>query len=143
MHQSLFLSILIFFSACSSVTPVAVDSDKYSHQVKFKGESLALIAGWYTGDTKNWEQLAKVNNLENPKKIEIGQVLLIPNAMLTRFEPLPESIIETKKPKAKSATLKTTSKTSRAKFNFEDKLKKLESEKSLGLAIPGRQKAGG
>ena len=112
---------------------VKISTDKYYHQVKFQGETLSIIAGWYTGSTKNWEKIAQENNLNAPYTIELGQVLKIPNVMLNRFEPLPEQMIERKTylpeklDQIKRASLKRVSKN----LELEKKLKKLEIEKSL------------
>ena len=51
-----------------------------SHTVK-KGESLSLIAKHYYGDLMKYKQIFEANRdqLDNPDKIEVGQVLTIPN----------------------------------------------------------------
>jgi len=51
-----------------------------THTVK-KGESLSLIAKHYYGDLMKYKQIFEANRdqLDNPDKIEVGQVLTIPN----------------------------------------------------------------
>ncbi len=51
-----------------------------THTVK-KGESLSLIAKHYYDDLKKYKQIYEANRdqLDNPDKIEVGQVLTIPN----------------------------------------------------------------
>ena len=31
------------------------------HKVRYPGESVSIIAGWYTGEIDNWKVLAEVN----------------------------------------------------------------------------------
>jgi hypothetical protein len=64
----------------------------YQHTVRWPGESLSLIARWYTGSSKNWRKLAKVNPSINPNRIRKGNVILIPSALLKTKEPLPQKI---------------------------------------------------
>ena len=152
------LCCVAFLYSCSRATQNSQEefilSDSYSHIVKYKGETLATIAGWYTGKTKNWEQLAKINKLQDPGKIEIGQKIFVPNSILKRFNPLPEEMIvrktyikETKivavKPvkqplpdaSYKRASLEISkppvSKYARGKLSLEESLRKMEQEKSL------------
>lgn len=54
-------------------------SSEIIHIVK-KGETLSIIAGYY-GTT--WQELAKINNLDNPNLILIGQKLIIRKATST------------------------------------------------------------
>lgn len=51
-----------------------------THTVK-KGESLSLISKHYYGDLMKYKQIYEANRdqLDNPDKIEVGQVLTIPN----------------------------------------------------------------
>lgn len=154
--QSLLISSLIFLASCAATKtePVVefIMPDSYCHIVKYQGETLSTIAGWYTGNTKNWEKLAELNKLTEPGKIEIGQKIFVPNSMLTRYSSLPEEMIVRKsylktqtvlskvEPKSKAnaiqykrASLKINKST---KKNFlEESLKKLEQEKSLDKLI--------
>ena len=65
-------------------------SNTYKHTVRWPGESLSLIAAWYTGSPKNWRQLAKANPRLNPNRIIGGNVILIPSALLKTPVPLPQ-----------------------------------------------------
>jgi len=62
----------------------------YKHTVRWPGESLSLIASWYTGASQNWRKLAKVNPRLNPNRIKAGNVIRIPSAMLKTRVPLPQ-----------------------------------------------------
>jgi hypothetical protein len=64
----------------------------YKHTVRWAGESLSLIAKWYTGSFKNWRRLAKANPRINPNLIKSGQVILIPDALMKTRQPLPHKV---------------------------------------------------
>jgi len=64
----------------------------YRHTVRWPGESMSLIARWYTGSSKNWRKLAKANPRLNPNRIRKGNVILIPPAMMKTREPLPQKV---------------------------------------------------
>ena len=64
----------------------------YRHTVRWPGESMSLIARWYTGSSKNWRKLAKANPRINPNRIKKGNVIVIPTKMLKTREPLPQKV---------------------------------------------------
>ena len=64
--------------------------DYYKHTVRWPGESLSLIASWYTGSSENWRKLAKVNPRLKPNRIKGGDVIMIPSALLKTRVPLPQ-----------------------------------------------------
>ncbi len=64
----------------------------YKHTVRWPGESLSLIASWYTGSSKNWQKLAKANPGLNPNRIKGGHVILIPSSLLKTRAPLPQKV---------------------------------------------------
>jgi hypothetical protein len=64
----------------------------YRHTVRWPGESMSLIAKWYTGSAKNWRKLAKANPRINPNRIKKGNIIAIPPALLKTKEPLPQKI---------------------------------------------------
>ena len=43
-----------------------------------KGDSLSKIAKLLYGDSKKYKEIAMANNITNPNKIRVGQVLVIP-----------------------------------------------------------------
>ncbi len=47
-----------------------------------KGDTLSKIAKSYTGNALRYNELAKLNGIENPDKIEIGQDIIIPKQFL-------------------------------------------------------------
>lgn len=64
----------------------------YRHTVRWPGESMSLIARWYTGSSRNWRKLAKANPRINPNRIKKGNVILIPAKLLKTKEPLPQKL---------------------------------------------------
>ena len=66
--------------------------DQYKHTVRWPGESLSLIASWYTGTPKNWRNLAKANPRLNPNRIKGGNVILIPLPLLKTRVLLPQKV---------------------------------------------------
>jgi hypothetical protein len=64
----------------------------FEHTVRWRGESLSLIARWYTGHFENWKALAQANPNLNPNRIMVGNVIYIPQAMMNTREPLPRKV---------------------------------------------------
>lgn len=64
------------------------------HTVQWPGESLSIIAKWYTGAAENWKALAAHNNLQNPDRIEIGDHILIPESLIVKPETMPRSFVD-------------------------------------------------
>lgn len=75
----------------------------YVHTVKWRGESVSIIAGWYTGDIQNWRVLAEHNPDINPNRIFEGNKIRIPENMMKTKAPMPKEYVDgfyTKGPKA-------------------------------------------
>jgi hypothetical protein len=64
----------------------------FMHTVHWPGETLSLIAKWYTGEYRNWKKLADHNPEINPKRIVIGQEIFIPIHLLRTREALPQKV---------------------------------------------------
>jgi len=71
---------------------IANGQEYYEHRVRWPGESLSLIARWYTGSSKNWKILAKANPAINPNRIKGGDSIAIPTDILKTRKPLPQKI---------------------------------------------------
>jgi hypothetical protein len=54
----------------------------FTHTVKWTGESLSIIAAWYTGELENWKLLALANPELNPNLIRIGDEIRIPESLM-------------------------------------------------------------
>jgi hypothetical protein len=82
----------------------------YIHTVKWHGESLSIIAKWYTGNLKNWEALAQANPNLTPSRLFIDNRIRIPEKLLKTREPMSQQFVASfyTKPKRKSLPPKTT-----------------------------------
>jgi hypothetical protein len=66
--------------------------DYFEHKVRWPGESLSLIAKWYTGRLENWKALARANPNLNPNRILLGNDIYIPLEMMKTKKPLPRKV---------------------------------------------------
>ena len=78
-----------------------VPSGYYVHTVELPGESLSIIAKWFTGDLKNWEALAKYNPAINPNRIFLGDKIKIPRHLIIRHDRMTLEFIEESQPKSR------------------------------------------
>ena len=65
----------------------------YLHKVRWPEETYSHIAKWYTGTVNNWKAIAKANPELDPKNIDIGDTISIPEALLTSRKPMPHSFV--------------------------------------------------
>jgi hypothetical protein len=63
------------------------------HTVTYEGETLSIIAKWYTGDLNNWQDLAAANPDIDPNRIFIGNEIVIPEELLLTRDPMPQYFI--------------------------------------------------
>jgi len=98
-------------TAAEQPAPVAY----FTHTVTLRGESLSIIAKWYTGDLKNWEVLAQHNPTLNPNRIFKGDKIRIPRNMLAREDAMTQAFVDESQPhaKRKSATGRQAEKTAK------------------------------
>jgi hypothetical protein len=73
----------------------------YIHRVKWDGETLSIIAGWYTGDIENWKALAKANPELNPSRIYVGDKIRLPERLMKTRKRMPLEYLEGFLPKPK------------------------------------------
>ncbi|MHB1011820.1 MAG: LysM peptidoglycan-binding domain-containing protein [Desulfobacteria bacterium] len=73
----------------------------FVHKVRYPGESVSIIAGWYTGEIDNWKVLAEVNPEINPNVIHEGMKINIPESMLKTREPMTREYVDGFYPKTK------------------------------------------
>jgi len=64
------------------------------HTVKWRGETLSMIAAWYTGKSTNWKAVAEVNPDIKPSRIFEGNVVRIPEAMVKTRDPMPKGYVD-------------------------------------------------
>jgi LysM domain len=70
----------------------------FEHKVQWTGESLSLIAKWYTGQYANWKALAQANPGLNPDRIDIGNIICIPPEIMTTKKLLPYKMVAKVRP---------------------------------------------
>lgn len=80
-------------SALEIPAPATPEPRFYLHKVRWPEETLSHIAKWYTGSVKNWKAIAKVNPELDPKKIDTGDTISIPEDLLTSRKPMPLSFM--------------------------------------------------
>ncbi len=129
-----FILICIAFFSCAkrNVPTASVPEPKvenyFLHTVKYPGETLAMIAEWYTGSSSNWKIIAKENPNLNPNLIKIGESIKIPRNIVKKFDPLPKSAI-VKTPVQKSPSRESVSKVSETSNQMQPK--KIGEEQAL------------
>jgi len=106
---------LLFSNGCaknSPMAPILPQSQKqakdpaapFAHTVQWPGETLSLIAKWYTGKISNWQAIAKANPDMDPLRIKIGMKIIIPAELITTRSAMPRDFIpKPKKPKSQEA----------------------------------------
>lgn len=73
--------------------PPIPDPRFYVHRVRWKGETLFIIAKWYTGSGKNWKALSKANPKLNPNLMIINDNIFIPEGIVKYRKPMPLSFL--------------------------------------------------
>lgn len=81
----------------------------FKHTVRWQGESLSLIARWYTGSSNNWRMLARANPNLNPNRIKSGNCIFIPPGALITRNPLPQKVAARYTPTYFAHTVKVSS----------------------------------
>ena len=76
----------------------------FTHKIKWPGENLVLIARWYTGSAKNWTRLVAFNPGIDPRRIEIGDSVLISEHLLKTREPMPIDFLSSSTGKKKESS---------------------------------------
>ncbi|MGD2126787.1 MAG: LysM peptidoglycan-binding domain-containing protein [Desulfobacteraceae bacterium] len=90
------LSLLVIFTGCAYVgekLDTLRKADYYEHTVQWPGESLSVIAKWYTGNLENWKAIAQANPELDPRRITIGTKVRIPENLIKNKEPMPKDFV--------------------------------------------------
>ena len=70
----------------------------FTHTVKWGGETLFIIAAWYTGDRDNWRALAQAMTRENPNvsihRIRVGNKIPVPESLMKVRDPMPKDFVD-------------------------------------------------
>ncbi len=100
----------------------------FAHKVRWEGETLSLIAEWYTGSQKNWKALAKANSWLDPDNILPGHKVFIPRSLLKTRKPMPRNFaLSSTNRKAKSQAVRATRQSEKAEEELpESKAVELE-----------------
>ncbi|MCB0329175.1 MAG: protein kinase [Bdellovibrionales bacterium] len=80
-------SVEVVDAAAEEAPAIAVPTaltPRLTHTVTLKGETLSLLALWYTGNMANWEQIVLANPGMNPSVLELGDEFFIPDELLIR-----------------------------------------------------------
>ena len=75
------------------VTTSSNEDLPFFHQVRWEGETLSLIAKWYTGDWRNWKALAEVNPWVEPNNMFAGLKVKIPRQLLKNQKDMPREFV--------------------------------------------------
>jgi hypothetical protein len=65
----------------------------YIHRVTWTGESLSIVAKWYTGNLENWKALAKANPEIRPDFLQTGMMIRVPETMIVNRDPLSQEFV--------------------------------------------------
>jgi hypothetical protein len=76
--------------ASQEVSPA---SGFYIHRVTWAGESLSIVAKWYTGNLENWKGIAKANPEIRPDFLQTGMMIRVPEAMIVNRDPLSQEFV--------------------------------------------------
>ena len=71
----------------------------YIHKVRWPGETLSIIAQWYSGSLKNWKALSNANPTLDLNRIVVGANIFIPEDLLKSHKPMPFSFLSSSVPK--------------------------------------------
>lgn len=80
------------------VTPSAKEPPRdvpfFVHTVRWRGETISIIAGWYTGDIMNWKAVAEINPEINPTRIYEGNKIRVPEHLMKTRDPMPKEYVD-------------------------------------------------
>lgn len=95
----------------AAIQPGPEKPSYFEHRVKWSGESLSLIAGWYTGRYGNWKAIARANPGLNPNRIAVGDLIYIPPELMKTQKPLPRKVVSKRLPGYFAHTVKRSDET--------------------------------
>ena len=64
------------------------------HYVTYAGETLSMIARWFTDERANVGRLARINKLQNPNELSIGDEVIIPSYLVKNKSRLTEEAVK-------------------------------------------------
>lgn len=89
------ISVGLFLGACEKkpVAPPTPQQQYLFHTISYPGETLGIIASWYTGNVQNWTVIRNANPELDPTKLRLGSVVRIPRGLVVKDAPLPKSAV--------------------------------------------------
>lgn len=94
-HLVIFVLSLFFCLACATKQVDDRPPIQYlTHKVKYQGETLGIISGWYTGKSANWKLIESENPGLDVTRMKIGDEILIPETLLRRSDSFSQSYIK-------------------------------------------------
>ena len=95
----------LLVSSCAPRAPRPPPRPAYfTHEIVYRGETLSVIASWYTGASQNWREIAAANPELNPHRLKPGMEIRIPRALVVREDSLPKSVVDAAFARARAAT---------------------------------------
>jgi hypothetical protein len=64
------------------------------HHVSYSGETLSILSRWYTLDVRNTGRIARINALNNPSQLNLGDTIIIPSYLVKNNKYLSESTLQ-------------------------------------------------
>jgi Tfp pilus assembly protein FimV len=87
------------------VKPPVPEETYFTHTVKWSGETLWIIAIWYTGDRDHWREISEAMTRANPNVnihvIRIGDKIPVPVSLMKNREPMTKEFVESFYPEPK------------------------------------------
>ena len=96
------LSLLFSLSACAPRKVAPPQPRYFEHEIRYEGETLGLIASWYTGSSSNWQEIADHNPGLQVNRMRLGDIVVIPEDLVSRRDPLHRKAVTTYSKKAAS-----------------------------------------
>jgi hypothetical protein len=110
------ISCLVWLTGCAMLGETGGQAEEakpevYVHTVEWPGETLPMIAQWYTGNKDNGKILAKTNPTIAADRLVAGDQVLIPLELVKNNKGMPKEFIATFSAKDRAAPKKSSSKT--------------------------------
>lgn len=64
------------------------------HRVSYHGETLRIIASWFTDSADNADRIARINGINDPNVLRLDQSIRIPGYLLKKTDALPKEEVE-------------------------------------------------
>jgi hypothetical protein len=116
------ISIMLFIVGCSFF-PFAEEPPKtpdfFVHQIQ-KGETLGMLARWYTGDEHKWREFFIRARTTDSDNLRVGDEIVIPGGILQRLDSPTREFVARYTPKASSSS-RTAARVNGGSKNSENK----------------------